>query len=131
MLHHVSNTLLGYWSSTFQVRVFGEKKGKKKRLKQHRAVRMDLYQIEGSNQNRKSGRSAFPDSLETADTSPPTFPWEITSEEGQFCLPLGLLGGPSRHRVGASGLWHRQLHLGWCLCCSLTHLLLGLPLRCS
>lgn len=31
----------------------------------------------------------------------------------------------------ASGLWHRQLHLGWCMCYSLTHLLLGLPLCCS
>lgn len=29
MLHHVSNPLLGYWSSTFQVRVFGNKKARK------------------------------------------------------------------------------------------------------
>lgn len=56
---------------------------------------MDLYKIEGSNQDRKSGCSTFLVSPEAADTSSPTSPWEMTKQGGQFCLPLGLLRGPS------------------------------------
>lgn len=106
MLHHVSNTLLGYCSSTFQVRVFGRKKGKKKQLKQPKAVRMDLYQIEGSNWDRKSGHSTFPVSLETADTSPPARPWEVTKEVADsVCLwvtesPPGHLAGHLAYGTG-------------------------------
>lgn len=68
-------------------------KGKKKQLKQLKAVRMDLYQIKASNWDRKSSSSIFPGSLEAADTSPSTFPWEMTKEDCQFCFPLGLLRG--------------------------------------
>lgn len=90
MLHYVSDTLLGCWSSSFQVRVVGEKKGKKKQLKWLKDVRMDLYQIESSNQDWKSGSCTFPFSLEAA-----FLPFHGTKEkDGQFCLPLGVVSFP-------------------------------------
>lgn len=63
VLHYVSGTLLGCWSSSFQVWVCREKKKQEKVAKMTQALRMDLYETEVTNQGWKSSSHTFPVNL--------------------------------------------------------------------
>lgn len=59
-------------------------------------------------------------------------PSDLSMGDNKWGWPILFAVGFTRRPLKAlcGGIW-LMAHLGWCLCCSLTHLLPGLPLRCS